>query len=193
MIDSYSVFIKATKYIVLILTISVGFGIFLLAKSNISAARDAQGRISSIYGDRLFSSAKTDGYWADNTAFTLSASEGFKDPSNSQLYELHDVEIQTPVPNGSNTYVSSKIGRLDDGAELITLIGSVYILNSDEHEMRTEELVIDTTLGTVESFENIRLESSFGSISSGNMKISGLLDGPEIYTFGGGVSVTFFP
>lgn len=193
-LDAYSRIVFVAKISLFLSAVTLGIGLFVVAKSNIRASQDAQHHIQTLYDARLMTGAEHNGLTANGTNFRLTSQHVSRlgEDNNATGHRLSEIKLFLGWQNASTTIVSAHFGDFTEDNKHIVLTGDVHGTTSDGFEFKTPIFTANIELGGAEFQGPLIIEGPKFSIRSERLRLYNFGQPTARYSFTGGVRVVYW-
>lgn len=191
--DTYSHFVRLTKVTLFVGVVALGGGLFLVAKSNITASQDAQERLKWLLDNPLSSGARSVGITEQGAQYLMTADhlDRSVEPNSPRGYFLEKVSYELRAQSGKVSTVSSNNANADEGTGRLTLFGDVRGLHDGKYRVETASMDMNVDEGSAQLPDTVYVTGPNFTLTSGRLDIANFGNPLERYHFSGGVKVTY--
>ena len=191
--DTYSHFVRLTKVTLFVGVVALGGGLFLVAKSNITASQDAQKRLKWLLDNPLSSGARSVGITEQGAQYLMTADHVVRsaEPNSPNGYFLEKVSYELRAQSGKVSTVSSNNAYADEGTGRLTLFGDVRGLHDEKYSLETASIDMNVDQGSAQLPGKVYITGPNFNLTSGRLDIANFGHPFESYYFSGGVNVIY--
>ena len=193
-LDAYSKTVVIAKISLLLSAVTLGIGVFVVAKSNVKASQDAQRHIQTLYDARIMKGAEHNGLTANGTKFLLTSQDVSRlgERNNPTGHRLSEVKLFLGEQQATTTAIAAHFGDFTEDNNHVVLTGDVHGTTSDGFEFRTPTLTANIDLGSAEFQGPVHIDGPKFSIQSERLELDNFGQPTERYHFSGGVRVVYW-
>ena len=191
--DTYSHFVRLTKVTLFVGVVTLGGGLFLVAKSNITASQDAQERLKWLLDNPLSSGARSVGITEQGAQYLMTADhvDRSAEPNSPGGYFLEKVSYELRAQSGKVSTVSSNNAYANESTGQLTLSGNVRGIHDEKFRIETASMDMNVDEGSAQSPDTVHVTGPNFTLTSGRLDIANFGNPLERYHFSGGVKVIY--
>lgn len=191
--DAYSHFVRLTKVTLFVGVVALGCGLFLVAKSNITASQDAQERLKWLLDNPLSSGTRSVGITEQGAQYLMTADHVDRgvEPNSPGGYFLEKVSYELRAQSEKVSTVYSNNAYADESTGRLTLSGDVRGIYDEKYRIETASMDMNVDQGSAQLPGTVHVSGPNFTLTSGRLDIANFGNPLERYHFSGGVKVTY--
>ena len=191
--DAYSHFVRLTKVTLFVGGVALGGGLFLVAKSNITASQDAQERLKWLLDNPLSSGARSVGITEQGAQYLMTADHVVRsvEPNSPSGYFLEKVSYELRAQSGKVSTVSSNNAYVNEDTGQLNLSENVRGLHDEKYSLETASMDMNVDKGSAQLPGTVHVAGPNFTLTSGRLDIANFGNPLERYYFSGGVKVIY--
>ena len=191
--DAYSYFVRLTKVTLFVSVVALGGGLFLIAKSNITASEDAQKRLKWLLDNPLSSGARSVGITEQGAQYLMTADhvDRSAEPNSPGGYFLEKVSYELRAQSGKVSTVSSNNAYVNEDTGQLNLSENVRGLHDEKYRLETASMDMNVDEGNAQLPGAVHVAGPNFTLTSGRLDIANFGNPLERYHFSGGVKVIY--